>query len=61
MNEFLRGKIPHYLAVVAFLYALGNGGVSLYDALKSGEKELIRDYQLKEYIEYKIKETGPND
>ena len=40
MKDFFGGKIPHYLAVAAFAYALVNGGWSLFDSLKSGERKL---------------------
>ena len=35
-------KYAPIIAAVAMLYAIGNGGLSLFDSLKSGERKLTR-------------------
>ena len=57
MKDFFGGKIPHYLAVAAFAYALVNGGWSIFDSLKSGERELKEQLVIKEYVEREIQKA----
>ena len=47
INEILRGKIPHYLAVAAFLYAfVGVGGslLGIITGAEQKERERIEKY-----------------
>ena len=57
MKDFLGGKIPHYLAVAAFAYALVNGGWSIFDSLKSGERKLKEEISISEYVNYEIQKA----
>ena len=52
IQKFFGGKIPHYLAVLAFLYVLVDGGSSFLNrnAEKKGRKEI------QEYINKTISE-----
>ena len=57
MKDFFGGKIPHYLAVAAFAYALVNGGWSLFDSLKSGERKLKEEISFAEYVDGAIQKA----
>ena len=46
IQKFFGGKIPHYLAVVAFLYALVGGGGSFLN--RNAEKKL--EERMQEYV-----------
>ena len=46
IQKFFGGKIPHYLAVVAFLYALVGVGGSLFN--RNAEQKL--EERMKEYV-----------
>ena len=56
IQKFVGGKIPHYLAVVAFLYTIGNGGYSTFNMIRSGAKEEAFNKEMKEYIGKTINE-----
>ena len=45
-------KYAPIIAAVAMLYAIGNGGWSLFDSLKSGERKLKEEISLSEYVNY---------
>ena len=59
IQKFFGGKIPHYLAVAAFLYALmGIGGSFLNRNAEQKERERIEEY-IKEVVDKEIYERFP--
>ena len=50
-------KYAPIIAAVAMLYAIGNGGWSLFDSLKSGERKLKEEISLSEYVNYEIQKA----
>ena len=44
-------KYAPIIAAVAMLYAIGNGGMSLIDSLKSGESKLREEITFTEYVD----------
>ncbi len=56
IQKFVGGKIPHYLAVVAFLYTIVNGGFSILDWMGSSAREKAERNRIDEYIELKVEE-----
>ncbi len=56
IQKFVGGKIPHYLAVVAFLYALVNGGFSILDWMGSSGREKAEKNRIDEYIELRVED-----
>ena len=65
INEILRGKIPHYLAVAAFLYAfVGVGGslLGMITGAEQKERERIEKYvneTVVDAVESSIEERFP--
>ena len=59
IQKFFGGKIPHYLAVVAFLYTLvGVGGSFFNRNAEQKERERIEEY-FKEGVDKEIYERFP--
>jgi|TARA_B100001996_G_scaffold11472_1_gene9585 hypothetical protein len=59
IQKFFGGKIPHYLAVAAFLYALMGIGGSFLNR-NAGEKERVRiEEYIKEVVDKEIYERFP--
>ncbi len=59
IQKFFGGKIPHYLAVAAFLYALmGIGGSFLNRNAEEKERVRIEEY-IKEVVDKEIYERFP--
>ena len=59
IQKFFGGKIPHYLAVAAFLYALIGMGGSFLNR-NAGEKERVRiEEYIKEVVDKEIYERFP--
>ena len=59
IQKFFGGKIPNYLAVAAFLYALiGMGGSFLNRNAEQKERERIEEY-IKEVVDKEIYERFP--
>ena len=59
IQKFFGGKIPHYLAVAAFLYALiGMGSSFLNRNAEQKERERIEEY-IKELVDKDIYERFP--
>ena len=50
-------KYAPIIAAVAMLYAIGNGGWSLFDSFKSGERKLKEDLAITEYVEGAIQKA----
>ena len=50
-------KFAPIIAAVAMLYAVGNGGWSLFDSLKSGERKLKEEITLSEYVKGEIQKA----
>ena len=51
IQKIVGGKIPHYLAVAAFLYALVNGGFSILDWIRSYAIEQSKNERIEKYIQ----------
>ena len=51
IQKIVGGKIPHYLAVAAFLYALVNGGFSILDWIRSDAIEQSKNERIEKYIQ----------
>jgi phosphoribosylformylglycinamidine (FGAM) synthase-like amidotransferase family enzyme len=56
IQKFFGGKIPHYLAVVAFAYTIVNGGFSLLDWMGSGARQKAEEDRIERYIEDQVNE-----
>ena len=56
IQKFFGGKIPHYLAVIAFLYALVNGSFSMLDWMGSSAREKAQKDRIDEYVELRVEE-----
>ena len=50
-------KYAPIIAAVAMLYAIGNGGLSLFDSLKSGERKLREEITFTEYVDGAIQKA----
>jgi hypothetical protein len=56
IQKFFGGKIPHYLAVVAFAYTIVNGGFSMLDWIGSSGRQKAEKNRIDEYVELKVEE-----
>ena len=56
IQKFFGGKIPHYLAVVAFAYTIVNGGFSILDWMGSGGREKAEKDRIDEYVELRVED-----
>ena len=50
-------KYAPIIAAVAMLYVIGNGGWSLFDLLKSGERKLREELAITGYVENAIQKA----